>query len=261
MARYEVEAAHLRGRIKAGEWEVGTTLPRITELAEERQVSPQTIRSALNTLAEEGLVRIVRGTGAIVQPPQPERRRIPRGQMVTRDQKRGYIFPAASHPQEPWQVHGKPFRAMVPAPAVVAEAFDIERGTETLRRRRVTSPAGEPPFQLVDTWLSAEAVSDAPQVAEPSTGPGGYLDRLEQAGHGPISWTETTRARMPSREEAKLLEIPTSVPVFELVLIGTSARSGQPLEVTVRVIPADRVEMVAEFIRDETATWPVAPVS
>lgn len=261
MARYEVEAAHLRARIQAGEWEVGATLPRITELAEERQVSAHTIRNALAKLAEEGLVRIVRGTGAIVQPPQPERRRIPRGQTVTRDPRRGYIFPAASHPQEPWQVHGKPFRAMAPAPTFVAHAFGIDPGTETLRRRRVTSPAGEPPFQLVDTWLSAEAVADAPQVAEPSTGPGGYIDRLEEAGHGPISWTETTRARMPSSEEAKLLEVPAVGPVFELLLVGTSARTGRPLEVTVRVIPADRVELVAEFQRAESAAWPVSPVS
>jgi GntR family transcriptional regulator len=261
MARYEVEAAHLRGRIKAGEWEVGSTLPRIAELAEERRVSAHTIRNALNKLAEEGLVRIVRGTGAIVQPPHPERRRIPRGQLVTRDPRRGYIFPAASHPQEPWQVHGKPFRAMTPCPASVAEVFEVEPGTEVLRRRRVTSPAGEPPFQLVDTWLSAEAVADAPQVAEPSTGAGGYIDRLEEAGHGPISWQETTRARMPSREEAKLLQIPTAVPVFELLLVGTSARTGQPLEATVRVIPAERVEMVADFHRAESAQWPVNSVS
>lgn len=261
MARYEVEAAHLRGRIAAGEWRAGETLPRVTELAEERQVSAHTIRNALAKLAEEGLVRVVRGTGAIVQPPQPERRRIKRGQTVSRDPRRGYIFPAASRPDEPWQVHGRPVAAMAPAPPVVADVLGIEPGTETLRRRRVTSPAGQPPFQLVDTWLSAEAVADAPRVAEPSTGPGGYLDRLEEAGHGPISWQETTRARMPSREEAKLLEVSPSLPVFELVLVGTSGRTGRPLEVTVRVIPADRVEMVAQFDRAESAAWPVQPVS
>lgn len=44
-----------------------------------------------------------------------------------------------------------------------------------------------------------------------STGPGGYLDRLEEAGHGPIAWTEFGRARMPSREEAVLLGISTAV--------------------------------------------------
>jgi GntR family transcriptional regulator len=261
MARYEVEAADLRRRIKAGEFQVGSTLPRITELAEARGVSPATIRSALNMLSEEGLVRVVRGTGAIVQPPQPTRRRIRRGQMVMRDPRRGYIFPAAAHAQEPWQVHGRPHASMAPATAVVADLFDIEEGASTLRRRRVTSPAGEPPFQLVDTWLSPDAVSDAPRVAEASTGPGGYLDRLEEAGHGPIAWSETTRSRMPSRDEAKLLEISPALPVFELVLVGTSARTGNPVEATVRVIPADRVEMVADFQRDESAAWPVTPVT
>lgn len=261
MARYEVEAADLRRRIRAGEFQVGSTLPRIAELAEARGVSPATIRSALSLLSEEGLVRVVRGTGAIVQPPQPDRRRIRRGQTVMRDPERGYIFPAAANAHEPWQVHGRPNASLAPAPEQVAALFGIGTGVETLRRRRVTSPAGEPPFQLVDTWLSPDAVADAPRVAEPSTGPGGYLDRLEEAGHGPISWTETIRCRMPSREEAKLLEISPALPTFELVLVGVSARTARPIEATIRVIPADRVEMVADFQRDESAAWPTQPVT
>lgn len=260
MARYEVEASDLRRRIKAGEYQVGSTLPRIADLAEARGVSPATIRAALTRLSEEGLIRVVRGTGAIVLAPQPTRRRIKRGQTVQRDPQRGYMFPAVAHAQEPWQVHGRAARSMVPAPAIVAELFQIEPGTETLRRRRVTSPVGESPFQIVDTWLSPEVVADAPQVAEPSTGPGGYIDRLEEAGHGPISWQETTRARMPSSEEAKLLTISTALPVFELVLVGSSARTGQPVDVTIRIIPADRVEMVADFQRAESAAWPVQPI-
>jgi GntR family transcriptional regulator len=261
MARYEVEAAHLRRKIQGGEYKVGEVLPRITELTKERKVSAATIRKALEVLEEEGLVRVVRGTGAIVQPPIPPRRRIRRGVEIERDPARGYIFPAAAHPQEAWQVHGQPRRSMEPASAVVADAFGVELGTPTLRRRRVTSPAGDPPFQIVDTWLSAQAVADAPQVAEPSTGPGGYLDRLEEAGHGPISWQETTRARMPSTEEARLLSISSALPVLELTLTGTSGRSGQVLETTVRVIPADRVEMVTDLRRADSATWPVQPVS
>ncbi|MFJ8589533.1 GntR family transcriptional regulator [Streptomyces sp. NPDC093595] len=260
MSRYEVEAAHLRQKIAAGEYQVGDTLPRISELTEERGVSPATIRRALELLEEEGLVRVVRGTGAIVQPPQPERRRIPRGVRIERDPGRGYVFPAAAHAQEPWQVHGKARRSMESAPERVTAAFGLEPGAEVLRRRRVTSPAGDPPFQIVDTWLSPTAVADAPQVADASTGPGGYLDRLEEAGHGPISWRETTRARMPSTEEARLLGISASRPVLELVLVGTSGRTEQPLEVTIRVIPADRVEIVTALERADSARWPVTPV-
>lgn len=167
-----------------------------------------------------------------------------------------YVFPAAAFPDEPWQTHGTPKASYEPAPQEVAEIFDLDLEHLVVRRRRVTSPEGEPPFQIVDTWLSPQAVADAPQIAQPSTGTGGYLARLEDdANHGPIDWTETTRARMPSVEETRLLEIPATMPVLEFVLVGRSGRTEQPLEVTLRVIPADRVELVSQLVRDESAAW------
>jgi GntR family transcriptional regulator len=186
------------------------------------------------------------------------RRRIQRSLLVTRSAgERGmYVFPAASYADEPWQTHGTPHASFEAPPAVVAETFGVEEGTAVLRRRRVMSPEGEPPFQIVDTWLGPQAVHDAPQIAEKSTGPGGYLDRLEEAGHAPISWTEVTRVRMPSADEARLLEIPAAMPVMELILFGKSGRTHEPLEVTIRVIPGDRVELVADLVRDKSAAWP-----
>lgn len=259
MPRYEIEADELRRRIRAGEFEVGTTLPRVSELAEQRGVSPQTIRHAFAALERQGLVRVVRGTGAIVQPEAPPRRRIRRGLLVTRDPARGYIFPAAASPGEKWDTH-MAIKAVLKAPDEVTSRFGLEPGTGVLRRRRITSPEGQAPFQIVDTWISPEIVAEAPQVAEASTGPGGYLDRIEEAEHGPVSWTETTRVRMPQKEEAKLLQIAPTLPVFELVLEERSARTDAPVAVTIRVIPGDRVEMVADLKRDSSATWPVEPV-
>lgn len=259
MPRYEIEADELRRRIRDGEFQAGDTLPHVADLAAERRVSPQTIRNAFAELEREGLVRVVRGTGAIVQPPPPPRRKIQRGVVVTRDPNRGYIFPAASGPSEPWETHYA-LKSVLKAPAEVAEPFGLETGTGMVRRRRITSPAGQPPFQIVDTWLSPTAVADAPQVAEASTGPGGYLDRLEESGHGPVSWTETTRIRMPSKEEAKLLRVSTAQPVYEMTLAERSGRSGELLALTVRVIPGDRVELVSDLVRGESAEWPVSPV-
>src|SRR5690606_41348469 len=89
-----------------------------------------------------------------------------------------------------WQAHGRPRVSAEPIPARPAELLGVDQGTPVVRRRRVTSPAGEPPFQIADTWIHPDAVADAPQVAERDTGPGGYLDRLEEAGHGPLGWTE-----------------------------------------------------------------------
>jgi GntR family transcriptional regulator len=149
---------------------------------------------------------------------------------------------------------------MVPAIPEVAEHFGVEAGTDILRRRRVTSPADEPPFQLVDTWISPEGVADAPRVADPSPGPGGYLDRLEEAGHGPLSWHETVQARMPETEEARLLGISTSLPVIETLIVGTSAKTRKPIEVTIRVIPSNRVQLTMDLQRGNGATWPVTPV-
>ncbi|MET8859249.1 GntR family transcriptional regulator [Streptomyces sp. NPDC004579] len=252
-------ANEVRRQIEDGLYPQGAVLPQLKPAAEEAGVSYETMRAAYKALESEGLVRSVKRTGFVVLE-APGRRRVTRGTTITRDPARGYVFPAASRPDEPWETHGRPFRALVSAPPVVADHLGIPAGTKTLRRRRVTSPAGEPPFQLVDTWISPDAVEDAPQTAEPSTGPGGYLDRLEEAGHGPMSWTETIRVRAPEREEAQLLTISPVMPILETTIVGTSARTQRPIEVTVRVIPGDRVELVSELQRARSARWPVTPV-
>ncbi|RPK69899.1 Mannosyl-D-glycerate transport/metabolism system repressor MngR [Streptomyces sp. ADI97-07] len=252
-------ADDLRAKIQGGIYPPGSTLPQLKAYASELGIHHETVRAAYKELEKEGLVRTIQRRGSVVLEP-PVRRRITRGVTVTRDPARGYVFPAASRPDEPWQVHGRPFRKAVPAPPQVTDHFELEPSTEVLRRRRVTSPAGEPPFQLVDTWLSPDAVQSAPRIADPSPGPGGYLDRLEEAGHGPIEWEETSRVRMPDREEARLLEIAQSIPVLETTIVGTSALTVKPVEVTIRVIPGDRVELAGKLQRGESARWPVDPV-
>jgi len=259
-ARYQQVADDLRARITGGEWPPDTTLPRQADLATHYGVDKRVISDAIAVLETEGLVRAVRRRGTVVQPPVA-RRRIRRGTQVTRDTNHavggassGYNFPAAQ--AEAWQLHGKPRRDTLPIPPRPAELLDVPAGGPVLRRRRVTSPVGEPPFQLADTWIHPDAVADAPQVAEADTGPGGYIDRLEEAGHAPITWEEITRARLPSAEEASLLSISPRMPVFEIARIGTSARTRRPVEITVCVIPADRVELSSRLQRAASAAWP-----
>lgn len=260
MAKYEEVAADLRARIGRGEWTAGDKLPTTSELVDHYGHSRETVRAAVDVLAKEGLVRVAKRLGTVVQDRSTERRRIQRSTMVMRDPRRGYVFPAASRADEPWVVHGQPKRMLAPIPADVAEYLGVEAETEVMRRRRVTSPAGEPPFQIADAWIHPDVLVEAPQAGEISTGPGGYLDRIEEAGHGPLSWSEVTRTRMPTREEAKLLEVSPETPVLEMTTIGVSHSTGLPVEVSVRVIPGDRAEILSTLDRDETARWPVAPV-
>lgn len=253
-------ADSLRARIESGDLTPGAQIPTLHALAAEFGCSLAAVRPALDLLRQQGLVITKSGLGSFVRDVPTNRRRITRGRTVTRDPARGYVFPAASRPDEPWQAHGQPKAMTAPAPASVAAILDVPAGTPVLRRRRVTSPAGEAPFQLVDTWIHPDGVADAPQAGAPDTGPGGYLDRLEDAGHGPISWRELLRVRQPSREEARLLGIPPALAVAELSRIGTSAKTGKPVEVTVCVIPGDRVEFVSELQRDKSAKWPTTPI-
>jgi GntR family transcriptional regulator len=264
-ARYRVIADDLRRRIIEGEYRTGASLPPQAVLAASYQTTRAVISEAARVLEGEGMVRPVRRRGTVVQWPAV-RRRIDRGTKVTRDTRytaagvttpgaTGYNFPAAQ--AEQWQVHGSPQASQQSCPARIAELLGLGIGTLAVRRRRITSPVGEAPFQLVDSWIHPVGVTDAPRAAQPDTGPGGYLDRLEEAGHGPISWIEHIRARMPGPEEADLLHIAIRAVVFELARVGTSAKTHAPIEVTMCVIPADRAEIIMPLIRDRSARWPL----
>ena len=93
-------------------------------------------------------------------------------------------------------------------------------------------------------------------MADQAPGPGAWLYRIEQAGHGPLYWMEYHRARLPAKAEATELQIPVTMPVLEIVRVGRSARDNEPVEVTEYVIPSDRVETVHELHRGKSAAWP-----
>ncbi|WP_141582357.1 hypothetical protein [Actinomadura sp. WMMA1423] len=63
---------------------------------------------------------------------------------------------------------------------------------------------------------------------------------------------------MPTKDEARLLEIPLSLPVLEIVRVGTSGGDHKPIEVTEYIVASDRVGTVHVLHRDESAQdpWP-----
>lgn len=257
MSRQREIADDLRRRIHAGEWAAGQTIPRMIDLVAEYNASRSTITAVIRELEGEGLLISIKRKGTVIMEARP-RRRIVRGVSVHRRRllEGGYSF-AATQPGEPtWTHHVPPTRRMEPIPPRPAVLLGLKPGDLAFRRRRVTSPEGEPPFTLSDSWIPVPILEAAPRVGEQGP-PGGYLDAIEAAGHGPLSWHEVTRARMPEREEAALLGIPVRVPVLEICRVSVSASTGAPVEVTVMVIPSDRVETVVELQRDETAAYEV----
>lgn len=259
-SRYLDIAAQIRARIEAGEWEPGAKLPRLDDFAAQYEANRDTIGRAIAALETEGYVWAVQGRGVIVRHGMMRLRR-PRGNLVKRNLaggSPGYSFPSASG-QEVWKHHIEPVAGpeLLTDPRI-ARLLGVEVGSEVMRRFRVTGPESEPPFQLSASWIHPRAVAEVPEVASQDPGPSNWLYLLEKAGHWPISWMEIHRARMPTAEEARLLEIPVSLPVLEIIRIGTSGGDGKPIEVTEYVVASDRVETVHVLHRDESAQdpWP-----
>jgi GntR family transcriptional regulator len=256
-SRYQDIAAKIRERIEAGEWAPGTRLPRLDDFAAEYGANRDTIGRAIAVLETEGYVWAVQGRGIAVRYGTMRPRR-PRGDLVKRnEQATGYSFPSASS-QEVWVRHGKAVNAPAPLDDPrIARLLGVEPGTEVLRRFRVTGPAAEAPFQINVSWIHPR-VADLVADVDANPAAGEWLYRIEAAGHWPIKWMEIHRARMPTKEEAGLLEIPTSLPVLEIVRIGRSGLDDRPVEVTEYVVASDRVETVHILHRDDKAQepWP-----
>lgn len=256
-SRYQDIASEIRTRIEADEWPAGTRLPRLDDFAVEYGVNRNTIGRAIAVLESEGYVWAVQGRGITVRYGTIRSRR-PRGDLVKRNEHlTGYSFPSATG-QETWIRHGE----AISAPARldderIARLLGVKPGTEVLRRFRVTGPASEAPFQINVSWIHprvAEIVADVD--ANPAAGE--WLYRIERAGHWPLSWMEIHRARMPTKYEAERLDIPTSLPVLEIVRVGTSGLDGKPVEVTEYIVASDRVETIHVLHRDKSAQdpWP-----
>ncbi|MDG4757701.1 GntR family transcriptional regulator [Micromonospora sp. WMMD710] len=254
-SRYLGIASKIRERIEAGEWAPGARLPTLNDLAAEYDANRDTIGRAIALLETEGYVWAVQGRGIAVRYGTMRPRR-PRGDLVKRnEQATGYSFPSASS-QEVWVRHGE----AVSAPARlddprVAKLLGVDPGTEVLRRFRVTGPASEAPFQINVSWIHPRVAAIVADLdAEPAAGE--WLHHIENAGHWPISWMEIHRARMPNKDEAALLEIPTNLPVLEIVRVGTSGADNKPVEVTEYVVASDRVETVHVLHRADNAQQP-----
>ncbi|RAO26129.1 hypothetical protein ONO23_05532 [Micromonospora noduli] len=254
-SRYLDIAAKIRARIEANEWAPGAKLPRLDDLAAEYAANRDTIGRAIGALETEGYVWAIQGRGIIVRHGTIRPRR-PRGNLVKRNATApGYSFPSASS-QEVWTHHVQPVAAVEPLnDPRIAKLLGVAPGTPVMRRFRVTGPKAEPPFQINISWIHPR-VAEIPGVASQAPGPGDWLYRLEKAGHWPISWMEIHRARMPTKAEASLLEIPTNLPVLEIVRVGNSGGDGKPVEVTEYVVASDRVETVHVLHRDESAQTP-----
>ena len=121
-------------------------------------------------------------------------------------------------------------------PADVAERLGLADDDPTVVRSRRYSLDGKP-VETAVSYIPADIARGTP-ISDPNPGPGGIYARLEEHGHTLARFTEDVAARMPTPDEARLLNLAPGVPVFRLVRTAYDT-DGRPVEVCDTVMAAD----------------------
>ena len=229
--RYLDLADALRARIMARNVGAGGALAGELELAREYGTSRVTVRRALDLLRQEGLVTSRRGAGwfAAVDPV-----RQPLGRVTTVE---AAVEAAGSRPGR--EILGFGF---VEAPAMVADALQIDRNSEVLRVERVNL-ADDEPFALVTVWVRADVGADVSR-ADVERSP--FYDLLPLRGVELGSVHQTITAEIASANSARLLACAQGSPLL-LCRRVTHDAAGVPTLVSEHRYPADRTTFEIEF--------------
>lgn len=230
--RYQQIADELRDRVRSVG--AGTLLPSESELSAEFDVSRVTIRRALETLRESGLVESRQGFGWYVA-----------------------AAPLQQHLGELGTIEGQlEARGIKPERRVLEFAFeraprrvvDVLHADQVLRVKRLNLADGEP-FAVVTVWCPAEL--------------GHHLSRRDVEQH-PFyvllgvdlrGATQTIGADAAGHDDAALLGIPAGSPVLRCERITTDTE-GRPVLMSEHVFPAHRTEFVVDLPHAGPSTTP-----
>jgi DNA-binding GntR family transcriptional regulator len=232
--RYQEIASAVRDRVQEGHYAPGRLLPSEAELSAEFEASRVTIRRALETLRDDGLIAARQGFGWFVAS-EPLRQTL--GQLHTIE---GQLAESGIITER--RIIDFAFvRATVP----VRKALAAE---QVLRVKRVNMADGEP-FAVVTVWCPAElAQSLSRRDVEHSP----FYELLGVPLRGA---TQTIGADLVTADDAALLGVPVGSPVLVCERLTTDT-DGRPVLFSHHVFPAHRTEFVVELPHAEPSIAP-----
>lgn len=130
-------------------------------------------------------------------------------------------------------------------PQDIAERLSVPADEDSVLRRENHYFADDEPVQIVSTYLRWHEAQGTP-LTQPKTGKDGIYGRLEELGHVMTRVKDEITARMPTPTEAAVLDLPSGVPVLE-VLHTSLDQDGEPFEVSRYVHRADRTGLLYEL--------------
>ena len=234
----------LRAEIQEGVRRPGSQLPTEAEFQLEYAVSRTTIRSALSVLAAEGLVVTRKGFGSYVRDRPPLRR--------ISSTHRHAAHRASGKPEFDTEAIAQgqvPSRRMLmigrgPVPADVAVWLGCAAGDQAVFRQRLQLLDDVPAVistSYYPLWVAEGTALDSPETIQ--EGPDNLIEGL---GHQFARGVELLRARMPTPDEVRLLELEPGVPVVRMLHIDYDP-DGRTLQVADDLYAGDRHEFAFEW--------------
>lgn len=230
-------AAQLRARIRRGDWAPGERLPSIPAIATMYGVAKQTVQRTIDQLRVEGLLITKPGSGTYVRGTRRRLNRLSRGRYGAH---RGYHADLAARYRQHLLEVGRS-----PAPAEVADAFGVPDSAELVVRRHLVR-TGDAPVEVGASWLRpADAAGTSLERAQ-AHGQPLYQEVEEVTGRRYATATDQITARLPTREEAELLQIRPDTPVLHLLHVAYDSEH-RPIEVATATWPGPVTALVEEY--------------
>lgn len=193
----------IRSKIYAKEWGPNKRIPSEHELMSEFGVSRGTVRKAIKTLVDEGLLQQEHGRGTFVCEPHIEH---PGGD-------RPLSFAESLKDQGITFTTKVLVKQRVPATLEVATHLKISEGDPVLRLRRVRSVDGKP-IMVLDSWTPLDI---CPGIDELPLEKMSLFDAVEACSGAHIDRSEMTySARAAGKDLAAVMGIPENSPVLNL---------------------------------------------
>lgn len=240
--KYRQVADALRREIDSGAYGPGAKLPSESELSTRFDASRNTVRSGLSTLVSEGLITSSQGLGYEVRKHEVFELNASRFENLSFPQEGdAYSTDVTNAGRRPHQT----FRVeLTTAPDYVATRLKVEAGSRAVLRfchRFVDDVPWSTQATHYPDWL----VEKAPRLTEPGDIAEGTTRYLASSDIEQIGYADEIATRMPTPDEARLLEIGAGVPV--LLWTRTGYSSERPVRCTITTFRGDLNRMTYDI--------------
>jgi GntR family transcriptional regulator len=236
-------AAYLRDGILNGDFPPGDKLPSSRQLTEMFGAAAQTIRNAITTLEKEGLAYTRRGAGVYARQHRQHAMAPASYKTPPSDGGKYQWIAAAEQKGSAGRSELLSVQETVP-PAAIREAFGLDEGSKALLRRQVLY-LDDQPCELVEVYFPLDLVRGTP-ITENRRIKGGAGRVLQEAGFPPLRCVDKVAARWPTPEQARVLQMPTKLPVLRQFRVTYSV-DDRPIQAEVMAKAGHLYELEYEF--------------